>query len=203
MKSNPYDIVLLPAISLAKKAIGLSKKLEPLDVYFTLDNKTFFPHVSLYMLQLDDMGLKKAIDLLSTIASETSTIEAWVNDYHYEDNYVDAEYVKSKELINLQRKVIDKLNPIRDGLREKDKARLNDAIGETRSNLINYGYRFVGKMFAPHLTFTRFKNNQENILQLLPPKESFNGKYSTLGIFEMGDNGTCVSEIKSWKLQIP
>jgi hypothetical protein len=200
MESKPYDVVLLPEERLMAGAITLSNDLEKLSTYFTLGYETYLPHLSLYMLQLNENGLKKAISLLPIIAKETDAIEAITADYHYESNYIDVEYVKSKELVVLQEKIIDKLNPIRDGLREKDKIRLVDAVGETRKNIINYGYRSVGNLFNPHLTFTRFKDNQEHTLKSLPVKESFDGKYTVLGIFELGDNGTCVRKIQTWDL---
>ncbi len=201
MQSKPYDVVLLPEAGLNENAIKLSKKLEPLGVRFTLSHETFVPHISLYMLQLNEIGLEKTLDLLGTIASETNTIQMIAHEYHYESEYLDVEYVKSPEIVALQEKVIEILNPIRDGLREKDKVRLTTTTGETLSNVMKYGYRSVGNLFSPHLTFTRFKTEQEKILNSLPPKETFNGNYPLLGIYEWGENGTCIKEVNTWKLQ--
>ena len=199
-QSRPYDVVLVPESSLARKAIELSGELKAKGVYFTLDGKTFFPHISFYMLQLNKAGLDKAIELLSDMVSDMTTVRVIADKYHYEANYVDVEYVKTKELELLQAKIIEKLNPIRDGLREKDKERLASAVGETKFNLENYGYRSIGGIFYPHLTFARFTSSQEDVLRSLPLKDRFSGIFDKLGVYEMGDNGTCVREVKTWNL---
>ena len=201
MQSKPYDVVLLPETKLINGSVKLSNTLSTFGVHFTLDNETFFPHISLYMLQLNDLGLEQSFNLLSEIAKTSKAVRATTLDYHYENNYLDIEYHKSQELISMQEKVLNKLNSIRDGMREKDKIRLADSAGETRENLLKYGYRSIGNMFNPHLTFTRFFQNQNDILKSLPPKENLDGQFNAIGIFEMGDNGTCVKQVKVWKLQ--
>jgi len=56
-------------------------------------------------------------------------------------------------------------------------------------------------LYAPHLTFTRFKSDHPEIVESLPPKEDFGGTYIAIGLFEMGDNGTCVKKVGAWELQ--
>jgi hypothetical protein len=200
MKSKAYNIVLIPELSLIKKSIRLSKKLELLDSHFTLDNKTFFPHVSLYMTQLNELGLEKSMEALSVIAKDNNSIEVTSKGYRYIDEYIDVQHIRTKELIFLQKEVLKSINPIREGLRDKDKLRLKNATGEIRSNLLEYGYRSVGNLFYPHITFTRFKNDEKQSIESFPLKETFNGKLLAIGIFEMGDNGTCVKKIGEWVL---
>ena len=54
MPSKAYDVVLIPEPRIAEAAIEVSGGLEQAGTHFTLDNKSFFPHISLYMLQLAD-----------------------------------------------------------------------------------------------------------------------------------------------------
>lgn len=193
--------MVIPEPVLSKKVIEVSEKLNELDTYFTLDNENFFVHASIYMLQLNDAGLEKALNLLSIIAQETKKIDGVAKEYHYENNYIDTEYVRSKEFEDLQSVVLEKLNPIRDGLRQRDKEKLIVAVGEERETILKYGYRSVGNAFSPHVTFTCFKDNQEKAIELLPEKDLFKGKFVELGLFEMGENGTCVRKIKTWNLR--
>ena len=202
MESKPYDIVLLPEIRITQEASKLSGKLQTLGSYFTLDNKTFFAHISIYMLELSDEGLEKVLTILPQIASQTSIIKSLPKEYHYESDYIDIEFKKTKELESLQEIIINHINPLRAGLREKDKERLENATGEERDNILEYGYRSIGKLFRPHLTFTRFKDNQQSIINTLPSMEIFNGNLPKLGIFEMGNNGTCIREVKFWALRV-
>ena len=201
MESKPYDIVLLPSDNLLENALKVSETLEKLDTYFTLDNKMVFPHISIYMTQLNEEGLEKVKSVLSGIAERTKAVELKADKYNYENTYIDIEYTKNKEIIDLQSHVIEGVNPIRDGMRKKDEARLVNAVGEARSNLVKYGWINVGDLYAPHLTFTRFKSDHPEAVETLPSRENFNGAYASIGIFEMGDNGTCIKKIGAWELQ--
>lgn len=200
MESKPYDVVLLPEFKVAQAAIQLSKKVEQLATHFTLGNDEYFPHVSLYMLQLNVEGLGEAEVILKKVAKEADAVGGRVEDYHYEKGYFDIEYQKSTEMINLQNKIIEQMNPIRDGLRAKDEERLHTVSGEERANIERCGYRSVGNLFTPHLTFTRFKDTEITSLNDLPPKGSFEGNFISLGIFEMGDHGTCKYKVNEWVL---
>lgn len=202
MSSRPYDIALVPERDLAERAIQLSTDLTTLGSYYILDGKNFFPHLTLYMVQLNDDGLSKAIDILRSIASETKALKLIAGHYNYEHDYLDIEYIKTDAVAALQDRAIGALNPIRDGMREKDRLRLNTADGKARANLLAYGHRSVGPLFYPHLTMTRFTGNQESSLRSLPSKESFNGIFPSLGIFEMGDHGACTKSIATWPLLI-
>jgi|SRR3989344_1873330 len=201
MPSGPYDVVLCPDQELSQRTLELSTGLSEAGTYFTLNQKTHNPHLSLYMLQLDEEGLSEALSLLSGIAAETQTVTAVARHYHYSHDYLDVEYVKSDALSNLQERIIQSLNSVRDGLREKDAERLATATGEERENILKYGYRSVGNQFAPHLTFTRFTDDQSGIISTLPSPDTFNGRYSSLGIFKMGEHGTCIEPVNSWQLQ--
>ena len=201
MSSSSYDIVLLPTRGISQKALELSAYLEKYGTFFTLDEQNYYPHLSLYMLQLNKGGLLTALDLLSELTSLVSGITAKAHEYHYSHDYLDVEYTKTHELEELQKRVILNLNPLRDGLRENDKKRLETSTGEERENILKYGYRSIGPQFAPHLTFTRFRNTQPKILSELPPPSIFSGTYTSLGIFEMGDHGTCTEPVRIWKLK--
>jgi hypothetical protein len=201
MRSRPYDVVLLPEAVISQKALKVSKIFEPRGVLFTLDEKSFFSHLSLYMLQLDGTGVKTVSERLAVLASDEKVIAIDAISYNYEKEYIDVEYYRTPELVTLQNKVVELLNPIRDGLREKDQERLNSVTGEELQNILLYGYRSIGNQFNPHLTFSRFILEQKEIINELPDKTTFSGKYEYLALFEMGENGTCTKLVNSWKLK--
>ncbi|HEY4482601.1 MAG TPA: hypothetical protein VI953_00295 [Candidatus Paceibacterota bacterium] len=200
-ESKPYDVVLIPSDAIAAKSVALSETLAARGSYFTLDNANYFPHISLYMLQLDSSGLDKTREVLPQIAEETQKVEGVVTDYKYINNYLEVDYAISPEFAFLQEQVVAKLNPLRSGLRDKEKARLTTSTGRERENILQYGYRWIGDLFNPHISFARFKDNQESCLVDLPPKETFAGKFSAIGIYEMGDHGTCAKEVGRYMLQ--
>jgi len=201
MESKSYDVVLLPEENLSDLAISTSEDLAQYGTYFTLGRDKYFPHLSLYMLQLSQEGLSRTLELLKEIANNTNLLNVEIKHYHYSHHYLDVEYIKTEALGDIQNVVLDSLNPIRSGLRKKDEARLKTAEGDERTNILDFGYRSVGDMFAPHLTFTRFVENQSEIISELPKIESFNGSFNALAIFEMGDHGTCAKEVARFDLR--
>jgi len=201
MNSIPCDIVILPTPELTKEAIASSIRLEQYGTLFILQNDTYVPHVSLYMTQLKISSLAKAKELLADIATRTSTLSLVATDYSQTEGYIDADYLRTNEIAHLQMRVIDAINPIRDGMREKDKTRMLAATGKVRENLKKYGYRGVGELFRPHMTLTRFDDSKAIDTGTLSEPSQFSGQFIKLGLFEMGDNGTCVRKIAEFKLE--
>lgn len=192
------DVVILPNPLLADVAIAASQKLQQFDSLFVLEEGTCFPHASLYMLQLKIDDLPVVEEALSKIARVTTPPQLQAHRYDHTRGFIDAEYEKSPELVCLQRDVIKLLNPIRDGMRKKDMGRMKEAEGLALENFQNYGYKAVGELFRPHMTFARLKSNNLQALKVLGTLSDFNGPFMQLGLFEMGDNGTCIRKIKTF-----
>jgi hypothetical protein len=195
------DIVIMPTGELAKKAVILSEELRRFDTLFTLNRTTGpFPHASLYMTQLKEADLASVKAILSDIAASTQPFDLAATRYGQTDGYIDADYTRTAVLDRLQMAVVETINPIRDGMREKDTARMREATGKVRENLEQYGYRGVGELFRPHMTLTRFADEKIIDTDSLPEPNEFSGRFVSLGLFEMGDNGTCARKIADFKL---
>jgi hypothetical protein len=201
MASAPYDIVLLPEPSLAAKAIRTSQELQPMGTEFVLGTEQCLPHLSLYMTQLKTEDLPEVSKRLARIAQQTKQLQLAADEYVQEEGYIDASYARVPEIEQLQQAVLDAINPIRDGMRTKDEARLKAATGPTRANLEQYGYRGVGELFRPHLSFTRFTNRLPIPLEDMGAPSAFSGTFVALALCEMGDNGTCLHKIQEFPLQ--
>jgi hypothetical protein len=204
MNTIPCDIVLLPNDELAQRAIKASQSLAEYDPLFTLEIGKFYPHMSLYMFQLNVDDIPKVESVLKTMAEKFHIIGASATKYSIGEGgaigYVDPEYAVTDELVRFQDQVIEAINPIRSGMRENDKAKMLDATGTKLENLQKYGYVSVGELFRPHITLSRLKTYVPEVVEKLPDIKTFDGTYVRLGLFEMGDNGTCVREIKTFDL---
>ncbi len=200
----PCNIVIRPELNVARRAVELSRRLQQShDTLFTLQDGAYFPHVSLYMVQLKVANLDRVSNLLEGLAAKTLLPNLRATKYVQVDSYIDVEYERTKMLEELQMAVVDTINPIRDGMRQKDKERMLESTGKVRESLEKYGYRSVGELYRPHLTFTRFADGQPMVtMGTLPPTEEYSGDFSILGLFEMGENGTCVRLISEAKFRI-
>jgi len=199
--SIPCDVVLLPSEALSSVALEASTQLAKLDNLFQLDNVNFYAHVSLYMLELKQADIEKVKDLLAAIAKSVQAQQLTANKYDQKELFIDAEYTRTATLDDLQSNVINALNSVRNGMRGKDVERMKTATGLALENYQNYGYKYVGELFRPHITLTRFGSEQQAAEEMLPDITTFNGTFDRIGLFAMGDNGTCIREIESWELQ--
>lgn len=202
MESIACSIVIGPEPNLSRRTIELSRKLKQgHETLFTLQDGVYHPHVSLYMLQLKVADLTKAEVLLHDIAVKTPRLDLVSTKYCQAQAYIDVEYERTKQLKDLQITVVNAFNPIRDGMRAKDKARMLESTGEARENLEKYGWRSVGQSYRPHLTLTRFANEKPIDVSNLPSFSDFSGGYQSMGLYRMGDNGTCARLISKIDLE--
>lgn len=193
----PYDVALLPDEKLKMQAINTSKELSNFGTLFTLGGNGPFPHISIYMLQLKVADLEEAEARLEEIAKQFSSFSLSVRRYFEVEKYVDVEYKKTAELEALQKKVLESFNPLRSGMRKNDAQRMATATGIAKENLEKYGTRYVYELFRPHLTFTRLKEEVPKVLEHLRDAANFSGSFNQIGLFEVGENGTCVHKIIS------
>lgn len=200
-----YDIVLLPDKALCDKATSLSQQLAAhYPTRFILDQQTV-PHYSIYMAELDQTGVEEAKKALEKVAAEFAPFVLQATKYEQmPDGMFEIQYELTPELIQLQEKIIERVNPLREGrlLKEYPSGATADELltqltGNALEQLKLFGYPEIGEDYRPHMTFTRLQQAalQTKIDEMkLPSPEEFNGPFSLLGLFVMGKNGTCIQE---------
>jgi len=202
--SIPCDIVLLPNEELAKTAIAASQALAKYDPFFTLEIGKFYPHMSLYMFQLEESDIERVNAVLQDIAAGQTVVHGHATGYKMGEGfavgYVDPDYEVTDELHALQQTIVAAVNPIRSDMRQSDKEKMVDATGIKLENLQKYGYVSIGQLFRPHITLTRLKENVPEALNDLPDISLFSGAFDRIGLFEMGPNGTCIRKIAEFPL---
>lgn len=201
----PCDVVLLPDSPQAELAVQASRALTSQGSLFTLDNRQFYAHASLYMFQMDAASQDDCIAALRQLASETSVQQLDQGGYFYQDaghgkGYVDVTFERNDEVDALQARVVAVFNELRAGMRESDKQKMADATGTKLKNLQEYGYPAIGELFRPHITLAKFPVDVEPDLSVLSSAADFDGTFTRLGLFEMGQNGTCIRKIAEFGL---
>ncbi len=205
LPSLTYDIVLLPNPQLAKKAIDISQQLaNTYPTRFTLDETTV-PHYSIYMAQLDEKEVEEAKKIIKDIASRFASFELKVTQYWQDpiEGFFEIQYERTPALIELQKNIINQINPLRHGRFLKNyppgytkEELVSQLTGNALEQLKKYGYPEIGEDYRPHMTFTRLTPDALDTVISAPLQiEGLSGDFPTLGIFAMGRNGTCVQEI--------
>lgn len=203
----PCDIVLLPNEQQSRLAAEASQLLTPQGSFFTLDNQNFYAHASLYMFQMSLASPDACISALQQLAAVTSVQQLEQDGYLYQNSgggkgYVDIAFKRNLDADSLQQNVVTTFNALRAGTRESDLAKIASATGTKRENLLKFGYPAIGEFFRPHITLTKFPVEIAPDLSVLPEPTIFNGSFDRIGLFEMGQNGTCIRKIAEFKLKI-
>lgn len=110
------------------------------------------------------------------------------------DGYVFWDAVNHEKLQALHEKVVEKLNPLRQGLtRDKFLLEKEKFTHAERENIEKYGFPWVMNLFMPHLTLGRLPTNHiesktEEFLHKL--QQSLFCPVESLALGQVGENGT-------------
>lgn len=196
-KSKSFNIVIYPSKDIIIRAIKTSKSFKRKGSSFVLDGKNYFPHITIYMTEFPSKNTRAIKELLKQFSLGIKPFQITASGYRQnKDGYIDVNYKKTKSINELQKKVVTLLNPFREGLlRLKDKERLKEFSKSQQKNIKLYGYRSVGTEFYPHLTFTKLKQYSKLTLSDMK-KDNFSFKVGKIGLFYLGEYGTCRKLIK-------
>jgi 2'-5' RNA ligase len=204
-----YDIVLLPSKPVNDLSIQISQRLRPEGTEFTLEDGVLFPHLSLYMANFAPEQMQQLKAALADIAARTPALPLTATHYGHnlEQGMFEIFYQKTPGITRLQEDVLATCNPLRTGLRHKDPVGrvlvdyFSASTGEVHENIQRFGYDEIGNFFKPHITFTRFKQRDHKTdLRVLPAPSELTDTFAVLGLFEMGENGTCTRQIAVYDL---
>ncbi len=197
-ESGPYDVVLLPEQRVFDLAIETSAQLDD-PKEFTLGDTVTLPHVTVYMLQIHRQRLHDVTAALHKITSNNPAIHGNARRLYIDrSGYVDVEYDVTEDFLGMQELVVEALNPLRDGMRSKDRARMAEATGVMRHNYETYGWKSIGELYRPHLTLTKYAEEPD-----LPPLDvkDFSCVFPALGLVAMGNHGTAAQLIERFEFR--
>ena len=197
-KSKSFNIVILPPKDITKKAIAISQKLRAKGGLFTLGNKINFPHITLYETEFSLKNIPKIKVCLKNLSLKIKPFNLNLSDYtQTPGGYIFVTYKKSRKLKDVQKNLINLLNPLRERSKtESSKEGFNTSTKIEQRNVGLYGYSYVKSQFNPHITFTKLKRYNPSALSI--PKTDFSFKVSTIAIFSNGKYGTCKKLIKKF-----
>ncbi len=209
------NIALLPDTVLAERLVTVSREFaERYPAIVRLGDArsrlSLAPHLTLYQLAVPCSALTSLDDGLSKIASTESAISLACTGLAYNagEASLEARTEIPAALVDLQERVIDCANPLRDGiLLERDPAgnvvrELLSAPGVLGENIRRTGYAEVGELFRPHDTLnwfgpgTRVDASRED---LSVDVRSLGGRYPALAVFALGPYGTCVQALARYE----
>ncbi len=196
-----YDVVVIPPSDIARQTVALSRALTPLGTFFTVDGTTLQPHISLYHVPLAESSLSTVVSTLGAVLRTTKPFPLEQETYYPDQGvWVGVRYVASKPILDLHTTIIDAIKEYRvieDDTRYAE--RWPEMNPEERKNLKVCGWAHAYTRYSPHITFTKLREPRAGILDHLLQQE-FSFVADHIGLYELGENGTCVRLIADFWL---
>ena len=158
----------------------------------TLNKNDKFPHISIYQARFPKRNLASIQDAVRKLSSTVQPITLRLNDVTIDyDTFIWWNADKTPELLSLQREVIERINPMREGMLAPTLATLTNVPLEEQESIRMYGYANVGaSRYRPHITITRAKRPQD-ATEMLKALGKRSATFRTTGIIVgyLGDHG--------------
>jgi 2'-5' RNA ligase len=176
------NIAIILSKEISKFAIKVSKELsEKYKTEFTLDGKNYFPHITVYPVEIAKKDLKSFVVKTREVVEKTAKFNIkfgrfWTASENGEC-WVGIPVIKNEKLKLFHKHVVSGLN------------------------LSGKVHTLAYETYNPHLTLTSFVGeiDPENIV--LPQLKSKTMEVNKVGIFEMGLHGTCKKLLHEFDLK--
>jgi 2'-5' RNA ligase len=202
-KIERCNIVILPKTTISERAIRMSRLLKKCGGVFFLDHRSHIPHITLYMTDFPKEKIPAIVPLLRNGLRRAHPVVLKASAYRVKkDGFIDVCFKQTPAARNLQRIIVERLNPLRGGI-PAHQERFREFSGRERANIVRYGYPEIAGWFRPHLTFTRLARQKKKRTITFPlhiNDFSFIGTH--IGIFLAGPHNTCRKIIAKFLLKI-
>ena len=197
--TQAYIVALLPKYELDQTARLFSGRFNKFGLEFSFNDNTV-PHLSLFMLQVSSGHLDEIVVELSDLAKRYDSIDVSFSGWRIRNRYLAAMYTKTGYLIELQREVVDRLNPLRAETHPDSYIGIESMTSVEKHNIEQYGWRFIGDMYDPHMTIARFLEEGSGVSCQDSYDKEFEGTFDRIALFKMGDSGTTQGQVAVFML---
>lgn len=199
-----YNVAIIPPEAVRERVIEMSEWIAAEGSQFVLDGETRHPHISLYHVALEDDRLPLVIAALTAGLESVRPFFLRQGPYRaVEDEWIDASYDRDEDIMRLHTAVIEAVKDLRANQgNEKDRTDFASLSEEQQKSLLASGWTEAFERYAPHLTFARLKEKDTDIVSKLP-FEDFGFYAERIGLYEMGEHGTCTRLVHEFTLKAP
>jgi len=198
------NIVVLFDKKLTNQFIKLSENISSvIHSKINLNLNDEIPHLTLYMTKYPAKNNNKVLEKLKEISSHIKPFKIFFNSKSlHSTGTVFIDTLFNNNLYMLHSNLVDTLNPLREGLYNKDELNLPSLTNEKKQSLINYGMWAVKKNYTPHVSVGRIdiKESVKKVLDLLPNVINYKTIINKIAYVERGHDGTCKKILKTFKL---
>ncbi len=162
-----------------------------------------YAHISLYNSNFPEYNMEGLKRIIKDISENISIINLLPERINIKSKFISVVFQKTSEIGNLQNKIIDLLNPLREGMLQSKYTEKAEFYSEKELFYAKkYGYPFCKDEFSPHMTIAQFDNmeNSSEILKEIKWENVVCVDKISLRIISKNDCGEKVVETKIFKL---
>jgi 2'-5' RNA ligase len=177
---------------------------------FIIDGRNFFPHITIYPPLFPTKNIDEIRQRLRSLAKNFEHFSIRLDQVFSADGYLMLAYKHSEALYDLHKKVINELNPLREGiLRAKYQSPeyMNTIPADQQELVMNYGYQYVLQYFHPHITIVKYDDQvqAEKLMSVIKGENRLadlkNVQINNVVLFEAGENAKCIKLIEKFALR--
>lgn len=200
MDTIRLNIVILPDQKTTAKAIELSSKLHAtVPTEFILDNNSYYAHITIFQLHIPKKNLNRVYEEVALVVKNIQPFLIETEDVRVSHGtFVFLGIKQSKILRELQKDIVKRINPLREGLSMVDPTLMPHLTPNDQHDAKTYGSLLIGPNFKPHITLTRLtnKNDVDTIQPFLKPL-SLTSPIHAIHIGTCGAHGTVNDILKT------
>lgn len=198
------NIVFIPPKEIADYAAGLCLKIkEGSEISFLLDGINNFPHITIYQLVVPENNMERLVGKLDKITQNSNPQTFIFTDFQEHSGFLGAGFTPTDSIKAVQKEVVDSISDLREGnIVSLDDPNLLDKPDQYKQIITEFGFDNLFDFYNPHITITRlpdFEKARKLAKQLTWPFSEFES--SSIGLYSLGEFGTCNKLIKEFKLK--
>ncbi|HXH27062.1 MAG TPA: 2'-5' RNA ligase family protein [Candidatus Acidoferrum sp.] len=195
--STIINICIIPSDEVGKQCVGLSQSLESPGTAFVLDGVSKFAHMTVFMARFTDDNIPKVVAAAQqALVGSQPFLCTHTGYFMTAGRYLEASYRKSGEFMNLHSTLIDTLKPLRSspGL-PFEEGYFTPYTDEQRHNAETTGYDLAYGLYRPHITLTRYKEDQ--VPEIFPgfAPAQLNFQCHKVCVFKADNNGAVYEQL--------
>lgn len=201
MSYSRYNIVIIPPENIEDRSLEISSRFSN-DGYFTLNQRDIFPHLSLYHIPLGQDAINETKEIIQQTVQGIPYFDIQGKEYRcHLEGWVGIHYEKTMELTSIHERILEALKSVwcREFAREH-----SDIVGIKGKNVQKYGWVDAQSRFNPHITLSRLKKvHCESVMEILHeyPMTDWSFRVKQVGLYDLGEHGTCTKLLQTFDLK--
>lgn len=174
-------------------SIALSQEMSRrYDSHFVLGKNENHPHITVCTIDFHNGHMQRVLDAVEQLAAETNPLTCTVQRIETHQGYIGVEVIKSSTLMHFHEQAVKLMAPLR-AQQHGDEANYGMTFTDEQiANMEQYGYPDAMQLYNPHFTITRL-TDEPQAEKLVPSIQVCVSEFTvrSIGIYTMGDHGTC------------